>query len=514
MMLHKSLLAGVALLAAAQTADAQWNTTPPDAVSPDWRASVPEVVFPDSSLVDLYNRAWATAAGRVRRGPEGMVASPYLDENCYDDQIWIWDGCFMVMFSKYAPDAFPGKETLMNYYAAIHDGAPSPLRIHLLDNPPLFAWTELENFRFSADTTRLSMLLGEAGYLEKHYRFFNNLTTGDHNPALTPNPIFINVCRNDAGEPIGYIWNGNGSGMDNTPRGRKSGGWRSIMWVDAISQQALSARSIAELNALNGDTAAAARWTDEFNRLACEINTRYWDDEEGFYFDVDTATGKPCRVMTIASFWPMLAGVASPEQAARMVEKLRDPDLFGGELPWNSLARTDVDYDSISGNYWRGGIWLPMVYMGTKALERYGYTELADSLARQIVEMQARAYNDIEPHTIWETYNPNAEGPSTEHGHTVRQEFCGWSALGPISLFVENILGFRRADGLQRELQWDINPANGIHGLRRLRFGDVEADLIYYPADNRIATRANRPFTLAVGSRKFAVPAGATEITL
>ena len=146
-----------------QLVNAQWNTTPPDAVEPDWRQSAPEVVFPDSSLVELYNRAWATASGRVRRGPEGMVASPYLDENCYDDQIWIWDGCFMVMFSKYAPDAFPGKETLMNYYAPIHDGAPSPLRIHLIDNPPLFAWTELENFRFSADTTRLAMLLGPHG---------------------------------------------------------------------------------------------------------------------------------------------------------------------------------------------------------------------------------------------------------------------------------------------------------------------------------------------------------------
>lgn len=142
----------------ASVASAQWNTVPPDAVVPDWRSEVPIAVHPDTSLVNLYERAWEIASGRVRRG-QGMVASPYLDENCYDDQIWIWDGCFMVMFSKYAPNAFPGKETLMNYYAPIHDGAPSPLRIHLRDNPPLFAWVEKENYLFTGDTAQIDMVV-------------------------------------------------------------------------------------------------------------------------------------------------------------------------------------------------------------------------------------------------------------------------------------------------------------------------------------------------------------------
>lgn len=512
-MSFKSILLSALLLTVQQTLFAQWNTTPPDAVSPDWRSRVPEVVYPDTSLVNLYNRAWQIASGRVRRGPEGMVASPYLDENCYDDQIWIWDGCFMVMFSKYASDIFPGKETLMNYYAPIHDGAPSPLRIHLVDNPPLFAWTELENFKFSADTARLGMLLGPDGYLEKHYHFFNSLVAGDRNDRISPNPIFTRVWRNGRGNTIGYTWNGNASGMDNTPRGRMSGGWSEIMWVDAIAQQALSARCISELNALNGDAANALRWENEYKRLCREINSRYWDEETGFYYDVDIHTDKPCRVATPASFWVMLAGAAPEERAARMVEKLHDPRFFGGELPWPSLARSDEDYDSITGNYWRGGIWLPMVYMGTKALERYGYTELADSLAAKIVRMQARVYGSEEPHTIWETYNPNADGPSTEHGRRVRQEFCGWSALGPISLFIENVLGFRKASGLTRELQWDLNPAGGKHGLRNLRFGDVTVSLVYEPSTDLISIDSNRPFTLLLNGSRISISAGSSTIS-
>ena len=212
-------------------AAAQWDTIPPDAVLPQWRSRVPQVVHPDSSLVRLYYKAWETAAGRVRRGPHGMVASPYLDENCYDDQIWIWDGCFMVMFSKYAPDVFPGTESLMNYYAPIHDGVPNPLRIHLRDNPPLFAWTELQNSRFTGDSARI-------GYLEAHYEYFNSLRQGHRDSVVSPNPIFLKVHRDSMGQAVGYTWNGNGSGMDNTPRGRDAGGWAAIKWVDALAQQA------------------------------------------------------------------------------------------------------------------------------------------------------------------------------------------------------------------------------------------------------------------------------------
>lgn len=492
------------------TALAQWDTVPPDAVMPQWEKFVPELVHPDPALVSLYNKAWQTAAGRVRRGPDGMVASPYLDENCYDDQIWIWDGCFMVLFSKYAPEAYPGKETLMNYYAPIHDGAPSPLRIHLRDNPPLFAWVEHENYLFTADTAHIDRVLKDKKYLQRHYDYFNSLVTGERRETLSPNPIFMRVCRDSAGKVEGYVWNGNASGMDNTPRGRDAGGWKSVMWIDAISQQALAAERIASLCRLRGMKEDAEKWQNEYDRLRDLVNSRYWDERDGFYYDIAIADGKPCRVMTPASFWAMLAGIPDTARAARMVEHLRDAGELGGERPWNSLSRNDADFDSISGNYWRGGIWLPTAYMGTKALERYGYTALADSLAERVVRMQARVLHDMEPHTIWECYNPSADGPSTEHGHRVRQEFCGWSALGPISLMIENVLGFRRADGLERTLTWDLKKSNGTHGLRYLRWGDIDASLLYDAPSRKVSISTNRPFTLILNGKSHSIPAGAS----
>ena len=477
---------------------AQWTSAAPDAALIRWQDAVPRVVHPDSSLVRLYYTAWATAAERVRCGPDGLVASPYLDENCYDDQIWIWDGCFMVMFSKYAPDAFPGTESLMNYYAPIHDGAPSPLRIHLRDNPPLFAWTELQNSRFTGDSARLD-------YLVTHYEYFNSLQQGHRDSALSPNPIFLKVHHDTEGRVDGYTWNGNASGMDNTPRGRGAGGWNGIRWVDALAQQALAAKSISTLYAQRGNVPSAQHWANEYNRLKAIANSQYWDDRDGYYYDVDTVSGAPVRVMTPASFWMMLAEIPDSLQAERMVAHLRNPQRLGGERPWPSLARNDVDFDSVTGDYWRGGIWLPMVYMGTKALEKYGYYELADSLAARIVNLQARLLEHYDPHTIWETYSPVADEPSTEHGHLVRQEFCGWSALGPISLFIENVLGFRDADAATRTLIWNLKPENGTHGIRNFRFGDVVADVIYNAETGKIEANANRPFTLIVNNKSLQI---------
>lgn len=483
---------------------------PEDAVNPAWEREIPRVVYPDKGLVELYEKTWEIAAGRVRKGPEGMVASPYLDENCYDDQIWIWDGCFMVLFSKYAPKAYPGKETLMNYYVPIHDGVRTPLLIHFRDNPPLFAWVEHENYRFTGDKPHIDKVLCENRYLQRHFEYFDTVSKGNVNTDISPayNPIHRGVVRDRGGEIIGYTWSGRASGMDNTVRGRDAGGYDKVMWVDAISQQALSALNIYKLLEATGDSNGAREWKDRYENLRRIVNERYWDDRDGFYYDVSLADGKPCRVMTPASFWAMLAGIPSAEQAARMVEYLRRDDCLGGDRPWVTISRRDKDYNDATGDYWRGGIWLPTAYMGTKALEKYGYYELADDLAERVVREQLRTYNAVEPHTIWECYSPSADEPSTEHGRRVRADFCGWSALGPISLFIENIMGFRSADAVSKTVRWTLKGKNGTHGLRNFHFGDIRTDIVYDSERGCIETSSNKPYRLDVNGKKIEVKAG------
>lgn len=78
--------------------------------------------------------------------------------------------------------------------------------------------------------------------------------------------------------------------------------------------------------------------------------------------------------------------------------------------------------------------------MTIKAIEKYGYHEEADAIAERVISQQLAFA--IEPHTIWECYSPSGNTPSTEHGRRARPGY-GWSALGPISLFIENVPGFK-----------------------------------------------------------------------
>ena len=484
---------------------------PKDAANLNWSTEIPRVVYPDKEMIDLYEKTWELAAARVRIGPEGLPASPYLDENCYDDQIWIWDSCFMVLFSKYAPNTFPGRQTLDNLYWPIHENHSTPLRIHLRDNPPLFAWVEYNNYLFSSNKEHVKYILDDKKYIQQHFDYFNSLVKGEVNKKISPNPIFLENVKDENGKLIGFTWTGGASGMDNTPRGRDAGGYRKILWIDAISQQALSALYISHLAQVYGDKKQARSWIKCYNDLKKLINERYWDEQDGYYYDVEIATGKPCRIKTPASFWAMLAEIPNKKQARRMIDYICDEKYMGGEYPWNSLSRDDKDYNNESGDYWRGGIWLPLVYMGTKALERYGYYELADSLAAKVIRQQLNTYKAVTPHTIWECYNPSADLPSTEHGRRARPDFCGWSALGPISLFIENILGFREINALNRTIRWTLKKENQTHGLRNLKFGKIVTDIVYDHVSNKIVVKANEPYVLIVNGKKHRVYSGETS---
>jgi len=491
-----------------------WTQKPNDAANPPWQKEIPRVIFPDKDLVALYKKTWEIAADRVRIGPEGLPATPYLDENCYDDQIWIWDACFMAMFSRYAPTAYPGKQTLYNLYLPIHEHVPTPLRIHLRDNPPLFAWIEYNNYVFSADKKHLNTIFKKKGFLQRHFDYFNNLVKGHRDPQISPNRIFLGVEKDNAGNIKGYTWTGGASGMDNTPRGRDAGGYDKVLWIDAISQQALSALYISRIYGIYDMKKEEQTWKVRYDLLKTTINKNYWDEKDGFYYDIDKETGEPCRIKTPASFWAMLAEVPDKRQAERMVDYLLSEKYLGGDYPWTSLSRDDKDYNAETGDYWRGGIWLPMVYMGTKALENYGFYELADSLAKKVVYQQLRTYNSVEPHTIWECYNPSGDTPSTEHGRRARPDFCGWSALGPISLFIENIMGFRKIDGPKKIVTWDLKKSNGTHGIENLKFGVITTDIVYDSHTDKINVTSNKSYTLVIDGENFKIKRGKNTLSL
>lgn len=483
------------------------------------RALIPQPVFDaEPGYVELYWKAWEQAYAHVK-WQKGLVQPLYMDEGLWDDTIWIWDSEFMVMFCKYAPKLFPGIQTLDNFYYTMLEDSGSSLRIQHPDNPPFFAWVENDYYKITGDRDHIRELLLDKKFLQRYWNLFPTLSP-ERKLQFDHYPIALKY------KGIGYEWNGISSGMDNTPRTRAGKG---MLWVDAISQQALSALYISRLAKVVGDGATAREFEKKWKELRGIVNKYYWDDSDGCYYDIVPAPSgetasvadvqaspsawRTTGILTPASFWPMLAEIPSKAQARRMTEFALRPDKLGGEVPWVTVSRDDPDFDANDGWYWRGSMWLPTAYMGIKALEKYGFQEAADTTAEKVLSWMLRTYCDYEPHTIWECYSPTAPTPSSNHGKRVRPDFCGWSALGPISLFIENVLGFHDIDASLRTVHWDISH-NCRLGLNNLTFGDTTTDLLYDPAASTVTIRSNKPYCLILNGKSHRIRAGVTTISI
>lgn len=483
------------------------------------RALIPQPVFDaEPGYVELYWKAWEQAYAHVK-WQKGLVQPLYMDEGLWDDTIWIWDSEFMVMFCKYAPKLFPGIQTLDNFYYTMLEDSGSSLRIQHPDNPPFFAWVENDYYKITGDRDHIRELLLDKKFPQRYWDLFPTLSP-ERKLQFDHYPIALKY------KGIGYEWSGISSGMDNTPRTRAGKG---MLWVDAISQQALSALYISRLAKVAGDGATAREFEKKWKELRVIVNKYYWDDSDGCYYDIVPAPSgetasvadvqaspsawRTTGILTPASFWPMLAEIPSKAQARRMTEFALRPDKLGGEVPWVTVSRDDPDFDANDGWYWRGSMWLPTAYMGIKALEKYGFQEAADTTAEKVLSWMLRTYCDYEPHTIWECYSPTAPTPSSNHGKRVRPDFCGWSAIGPISLFIENVLGFHDIDASSRTVHWDIRH-DCRHGLNNLTFGDTTTELLYDPAASTVTIRSNKPYCLILNGKSHRIRAGVTTISI
>ena len=281
-----------------------------------------------------------------------------------------------------------------------------------------------------------------------------------------------------------------------------------MLWLDAICQQALSAKAIADLFLLIGDKTQADEWQSKYLAKKQLVNSLYWDEKEQFYFDIDCNDYTPYKVRTIASYWALTSKIATQEQAKKMISCLLDEKDFGGQFPLVSLSRKDADFEEL-GRYWRGSIWLPTAYATLKGVANYGYYQEAQLLAHNLFKHMLKTYQDYEPHTIWECYSPTDNKPAkqTNNKSDVRPNFCGWSALGPISIYLEYVLGFHSINAFDKIVEWKKpNTFVGKVGVKNLRFGNVVTDII--ADDDNCIVMSNEDYTLKINGIALAIKKG------
>lgn len=451
--------------------------------------------------IELYYRAWEMAWAKISHGTEenGFVEN-YMDEG-FNELIFQWDTNFMAAFAMYAPKVFPAMESLDNFYMKQRkDGyiqrvyredngaeVAEPTQDEQLINPPLFAWIELKYYHVTGDTSRLKRVLP---ILVNYYNWIEN------------------NCRSEKGQGLYYITK-LGSGMDNVPhQGVGKGGW-----VDISAQQALAAKSIAEIAQAIDDDETVKAFESKHKELERLINIYCWNPVKDFFYDY-REDGRLSNTMHIGAFWTLISEVCSPEKFLDLREHLTDPREFWRPHVVPTISKSNPVYDP-KGHYWLGGVWAPTNYMVVKGVEAYGDFDLANRIAHNHISNMAEVYYNFTPEekniafeerygddyqTIWECYSPEYPEPATRWDNTFysRQDFVGWSGLGPIAMLIENIIGLNlRAD--KNQILWHIFR-DDEHGIEKLKFGKQTISLKCTPNEEHLAFEiyAQKSFRLEI----------------
>lgn len=254
---------------------------------------------------------------------------------------------------------------------------------------PWFNWTNRELYRQTGDRQFLAEAYA-AGV--KFYRFWpaQRDTDGD------------GLCE----------WGGHGE-LESV-RDARVAVWDRVDKPDRLEAADLNILLVAEADAL-ADMAAelglageAESWRAEARSRTERINATFWDPSTGFYYHVDKAdhdftlnAPDDLKVKEIIGFLALWAGVATPEQAARLREHVNNPATFRREFGVPSLAADDPDYNPMG--YWNGPVWVPWQYLLFRGLVRYHFHREAKELADRVaatVAWQLRAN-----HSFWEFYS-------------------------------------------------------------------------------------------------------------
>lgn len=178
-----------------------------------------------------------------------------------------------------------------------------------------------------------------------------------------------------------------------------------------------------------GDRTTADRLHQRGAALADRVRDRLWDDERKIFAN-RLWNGRFVRSIAPTSFYPLLAGIATPEQTRHLLNWLDDPRKFGGFWRLPSVTRDDPAYhDNV---YWRGRVWPPLNLLTYLGLRRAGEDEAAQRLAADSYRLFDQAWRKGQ---CPENFNAES-GLADDQPDT--DLFYGWGGLMPLIATLEH----------------------------------------------------------------------------
>jgi putative isomerase len=209
------------------------------------------------------------------------------------------------------------------------------------------------------------------------------------------------------------------SGMDNAPRFDDRSGLQVLENRDAkgnllgysLSQESVDLNAylfaekhyLAKLADSLGMDEEAGHWREQASVLGEQIRQLMWDEDSGFFYDIDSESGKPLiqAGKGVEGWIPLWAGVASQAQAKRQIAAQLGEDSFGTYIPFPTVSKDNPHFDA--RHYWRGPVWLDQLYFALEGLDRYGERDKAIALSKALYQ---RGIGIMGTAPIHENYHP------------------------------------------------------------------------------------------------------------
>ena len=139
----------------------------------------------------------------------------------------------------------------------------------------------------------------------------------------------------------------------------------------------------AEILDILGRPRDAAVWLARAGERAEKVNRLMWDPEQGLYFDYDFVHQHIRRYPSLLTFYPLWVGIASQEQAARVMRNLPRFERSGGLQ--TSTYRSGDQWDAPFG-------WAPLQWIAVQGMKRYGYDSDATRVAMRFLSLVLRVF--------------------------------------------------------------------------------------------------------------------------
>lgn len=411
----------------------------------------PSIHFYDQDFVDVYDQTWAWSGDFWRKPPAKSKIENRFFAHPESETITQFDTIMATFFLVYSNRIYPAGSQLDNFYAlqeedgairaeyGVRDGKPvvhrdNPGAIH----PPLFSWAEYNIFHKIGNKKRIRDVMP---ILEKYYNWLD---------------------QNFKDESGLYAVSMAATTMSNSPRKG------TYYPVDFNAQQALNALCMAQLGEILNDKEISFRYNRHFFSLKTRINNLMWNEEAGFYYDLDKEQ-EQVPVKSIASFWPLLAELPNEEKSERLIAHLSDPESFGTENPFPTLAANEEQF-SERGTGFRGSVLSPYTFMVIKGLEKHGKYEFARECAiRHMYYILDTLHPEgKEKGNVWEAYLPRKDGQAQWPGKKdwPRPHYLPYVGLATVALMIENIIGLY-VSLPRKTVDW-IVPTLEIMGIENL----------------------------------------------